>query len=62
MLVVNFVRSANTSRIPIIGVSKYFEALVYKNIVDHKISDAIGKYSKTQWPAVPERRIAAQIK
>ena len=60
MLVMDFVRPANSTGIPIIGIAEHFKALVNKNIMYHKIGDSIGQYAEAQRPTIPERSGAAQ--
>jgi hypothetical protein len=62
MFMMYFVCPSYPFGIPIIYVSKQFEPLVYKNIMDQKVSGTINQYTKPQWPPVPKVGLGAQPK
>ena len=57
----HFVGTSHGTCIKIIGISEHFETLVYKNVVNHKISKTIGENSKTnsqpnfKYPVAPQK-------
>ena len=60
MFVVNFMCPSHAPGIPIVDISEYFETLVDKDIVHHKVCDAVGQNTKTQGPTIPKPGIIAQ--
>ena len=62
MFVMNFVRTSQPFCVPIIGVSKKFEALVNKNIMHHKIGSAIGHNSQAYGKSCPKAFVTPKIK
>jgi hypothetical protein len=57
VFVVDFVRPPNAPGIPVVGISKYFEALMDKDIVHQEIRDSVRQDPQTDGPALPEIRI-----
>src|SRR5690606_921389 len=62
MFVVYFMCSSNAFCIPVICISEYFKALVYKNIVYHKIGNSINKNTNAYRQTIPNIFIFPQIK
>tara|TARA_R100000306_G_C4296970_1_gene103080 strand:+ start:228 stop:515 length:288 start_codon:yes stop_codon:yes gene_type:complete len=62
MFVVYFVRTPDTTGVPVIGVSEHFKTLVYKNIVHKKVGNPIGKNAQTDRQPCPKAIIAPSYK
>jgi hypothetical protein len=54
MFVVDLVRSANPTGIPVVGVAEHLKALMDKDIVYHKVSHSIGKDPEAYRQASPK--------
>jgi len=53
----DFMGSPHTTRIPIVGFAKHFEALVDKNIMNHKIGDTVRQNTETDGPSLPKSSV-----
>src|SRR5690606_39255925 len=58
MFVVHFMSSTYAAGVPIVRVSEHFEPLVYKNIVDKKIGNTIGKNTQPNGQSSQKSKIA----
>ena len=57
-----FMRATNAFGVPIIGISKKLKTLMNKDIVNHKIGEAVSKDTKTNWQAYPNIFVLPQEK
>lgn len=53
----DFMRSSHSTGVPVVCISEKFEALVYKNVVHHKIGDSITQNTKTDRKTLPKPRV-----